>query len=282
MRRTRGFSPSASGSKKGGSFKPFASAPLQVPPLPLASGLGTDYHTAQVLTNVSWSNSAMRRRVPMSGATVVQRGARVEVGSRREIERLMSKLGSMPRILCWKCRKLTPFESEKCQHCGAAFAGGTGGAYGSGYTPAMRSGHSQATRSRPNRESSRSPSKRTITEIFEDLQRVHHEVASSHRERSAVFGDSSSLYQCPSCGRFVSERSTECLCGVRFAGFPTETFVCPECGSHVPSDADACPVCQIGFEVEGARSANVYACPRCGTHVASDAVRCSCGAWFED
>ncbi len=90
------------------------------------------------------------------------------------------------------------------------------------------------------------------------------------------------LYQCPSCGRFVSEQSTECVCGVGFAPMSAVTFSCPECASRVPSDVDACPVCGRGFGPSGGGSEYVYACPRCGVHVTSDAVRCSCGAWFED
>lgn len=209
----------------------------------------------------------------MPGAKSVQRSARPDTASSREMTRIMAKLGSMPQVLCWNCRKLTPFELERCKHCGSPFAGGTGGEYADG-TPPPRS------RRAPERTGSK---KRTITEIFDELQRVHHEFAPSPpRERSAVFGDSASLYQCPACGRFVSEQSTECLCGARFAGFPKETFSCPECGSHVPSDSASCPVCRIGFEIEGVPSLGVYACPRCGTQVASDQIRCSCGAWFEE
>src|SRR5438128_944429 len=90
------------------------------------------------------------------------------------------------------------------------------------------------------------------------------------------------LYQCPTCGRFVSEQSTECVCGVRFAPMSAVTFSCPECGSRVPSDVGACPVCARGFGPSGGANDYVYACPRCGVHVTSEAVRCFCGAWFED
>ena len=184
----------------------------------------------------------------------------------------MAKLGAMPRILCWKCRRLTPFELERCQHCGAAFAGSTGGVYGSATK--------QAPRSPPGRGASRS-SPRSLKDILEDLERIH-DAAPPPQERATDSGDSASLYQCPTCGRFVSERSTQCLCGARFGPGPTEAYLCPECACRVPSDAHACPVCGVGFVVGGARSENVYACPRCGAHVASDAVRCGCGAWFED
>src|SRR6266581_4130417 len=80
---------------------------------------------------------------PLGGhATVAQRAEYVGVGGRRDtdMDKVMAKLGPMPRILCWKCRKLTPFELDHCQHCGSAFAAGTGGAYGSGRSVNSRVG----------------------------------------------------------------------------------------------------------------------------------------------
>src|SRR2546422_23937 len=133
----------------------------------------------------------------------------------------------MPRILCWKCRKLTPFELDRCEHCGSPFAGSTGGVYGSD------------RRSRPRATSTPKPSsgprKRTLLEIVEDLRHVN-EGTTSVRGRPREKELSVRLYQCPTCGRFVSEQSTECVCGVRFAPMSADTFSCPECGSRVPSD----------------------------------------------
>ncbi len=203
----------------------------------------------------------------------VARSARVDLSSRREIDKPTSKVGAMPQILCWKCRKLTRFELDRCQHCGSAFAGSTGGAYGSGRGATARA-------ISPAKEPP-SASKRSLVEIFNDLQHVRDVAASSlgrPREREV----SRRLYQCPTCGRFVSEQATECVCGVRFAAVPMVTFTCPECASRIPSEEDACPVCGVDFEPSGAHDDSVYACPRCGAHVASEVLRCSCGAWFED
>jgi predicted amidophosphoribosyltransferase len=186
---------------------------------------------------------------------------------------MMAKLGSKPQILCWNCRKLTPFEIEHCEHCGSAFAGSTGGAYSSA-VPAV-------SRPKSVREASLSPRKRSLSEIVDDLARVH-ELSLPTAKRPREQDVSVHLYQCPSCGRFVSERATDCACGVRFAPMSDVTFLCPECASRVPSDKDSCPVCAVEFEAVSPGNSYVYACPRCGSHVTSDAVRCSCGAWFED
>jgi RNA polymerase subunit RPABC4/transcription elongation factor Spt4 len=189
------------------------------------------------------------------------------------MDKLMAKLGTMPRILCWKCRKLTPFELDRCQHCGAEFAGATGGAY--------EAGRVSAPHTAPPPKASRGPPKRTLTEIVEDLRGVR-DLSASRPGRPREKELSVRLYQCPACGRFVSEQATECVCGVRFAPMSEVTFACPECASRLPSDVDVCPVCGVGFEPSGGSSGYVYACPRCGVHVSSDAVRCSCGVWFED
>src|SRR5437870_3433954 len=153
------------------------------------------------------------------------------------------------------------------------FAGGTGGVYGSDRK--SRSRTTSTTRV------SSAPPRRTLLEIVEDLHHVN-DVTTSVRGRPREKELSVRLYQCPTCGRFVSEQSTECVCGVRFAPMSSVTFSCPDCGSRVPSDVDACPVCSRGFTPSGGAGDYVYACPRCGVHVTSDAVRCSCGAWFED
>jgi len=208
-------------------------------------------------------------RVP----TVLQRGSHQDLKAPRDLDKIMSSLGSVPRILCWKCRKLTPFELDRCEHCGSAFAGSTGGVYGSDRKSRPR------TTSAPKAASARP--KRSLLEIVEDLRHVN-DATTSVRGRPREKELSVRLYQCPTCGRFVSEQSTECVCGVRFAAMSSSTLPCPDCGSRVPSDVDACPVCSRGFTPSDGASDYVYACPRCGVHVASDAVRCSCGAWFED
>jgi len=209
---------------------------------------------------------APKGRVP----TVLQRGPHQDLKAPRDLDKIVSSLGSMPRILCWKCRKLTPFELDRCEHCGSAFAGSTGGVYGSNRKPRSRTTSTTKISSEP--------PKRTL---LEDLRHVN-DATTSVRGRPREKELSVRLYQCPTCGRFVSEQSTECVCGVRFAPMSSVTLPCPDCGSRVPSDVDACPVCSRGFTPSGGAGDYVYACPRCGVHVASDAVRCSCGAWFED
>lgn len=216
---------------------------------------------------------------------VAQRSGRIEVGARREIDKLMAKLGTMPRILCWNCRQLTPFELDRCQHCGSAFAGSTGGAYGSGRTGTSRNvtskGRTGSTRSLTSSQEALQSSRRSLTQIYDDLRRIH-DVSALPINHAREKGVSLHLFQCPSCGRFVSEAATECACGVRFAPNTDLTFTCPECDSHVPGTENACPVCGVEFEPD-ARATNVaYACPRCGANVSSDAVRCSCGVWFEE
>src|SRR6266508_2469594 len=90
------------------------------------------------------------------------------------------------------------------------------------------------------------------------------------------------LYQCPACGRIVSEEATDCECGVRFGEPTTLTFACPECGSTMPSGSGGCPVCGVTFGPSGDLDVFVYSCPRCGSRVASDQARCSCGVWFAE
>jgi len=192
----------------------------------------------------------------------------------RDVDQIMKSLGTLPRILCWNCRQLTSFELDRCQHCGSAFAGGTGGAYRSGRIPKSDSfarAEVGSTGLRP----------RSLREIVEDLQRVR-DLADSPREPPQAEEVSLLLYQCPSCSRFVSQASEDCACGVRFAPASEVTFQCPECGSNVPSGEDWCPVCRVEFRAASRRDHLVYSCPRCGTQVDSDAIRCSCGAWFEE
>jgi hypothetical protein len=193
--------------------------------------------------------------------------------TRRDVDRIMKSLGALPRILCWNCRELTSFQLDRCEHCGSAFAGGTGGAY--------RSGRTSTSKSFIRAEDRLGLGPRSLRDIVEDLQHVR-DLADSPREPPQDEEVSLLLYQCPSCGRFVSQASEDCACGVRFAPASDVTFQCPECGSSVPSGEDWCPVCRVEFRAASLRDHLVYSCPRCGTQVDSDAIRCSCGAWFEE
>src|SRR5207247_10380729 len=118
----------------------------------------------------------------------------------------ISKFGSMPRMLCWKCRKLTPFELDRCEHCGSAFAGSTGGVYGSD-----RKSRPRAT-STP--KPSSAPRKRTLLEIVEDLRSVN-EGTTSVRGRPREKGLSVRLCHCPTCGPFVSAQATRAVGSVQ-------------------------------------------------------------------
>jgi RNA polymerase subunit RPABC4/transcription elongation factor Spt4 len=186
----------------------------------------------------------------------------------REFDRMLKTLSATPQILCWRCRKLTSFEIDQCEHCGSPFAGNTGGAH--------RSGRVQRDESVPAPMKTRRGS-RSLAEIVEDLRRIRDLTQSSEepaqREQGFLY-----LYQCPSCARFVSQRATACVCGVRF----TATFECPECASSVPSGRNACPVCRVNFGAAGVSAGALYMCPRCGANVTADAFRCSCGARFLD
>src|SRR5439155_7710780 len=123
------------GSMKGGPFKPFAG---RVSRRWSADGIGPDYHCLPVLPNRGWHESAMCRRLKGVVLMALQRGMRQDMNAPPEIDKRMSNLGTMPRILCWKCRKLTPFELDRCEHCGSAFAGGTGGVYANERKPRPR------------------------------------------------------------------------------------------------------------------------------------------------
>src|SRR5467141_5141589 len=117
----------------------------------------------------------MRRQPKGRVPTVLQRGPHQDLKAPRDLDKIMSSLGSMPRILCWKCRKLTPFELDQCEHCGSAFAGGTGGVYGSGRKSRSR------TTSAPKAASA--PPKRSLLEIVEDLRHVSDATRSRSEER---------------------------------------------------------------------------------------------------
>jgi len=172
-----------------------------------------------------------------------------------------------PGVLCWNCRCLTPFQEERCQSCGAAFAGNTGGAFATSLI---------GDRGTVRRREPPAPS-RTLADLISDLQRVHDVARDKLKENESAGGGD--LFQCPSCGRFVSETASGCLCGVKFATSAT-TFACPECDSIIPALEDQCPVCHVQFADDLPRV--TYACPRCGSHVSADAARCACGVWFED
>jgi len=172
-----------------------------------------------------------------------------------------------PGILCWNCRTMTPFDEDRCQQCGAAFAGGTGGAYAT-----SRIGRRPGIPAKPER----AEPARSLSDLLRDLGRVH-DVSSSIR-RLDLEPREATLFQCPSCGRLVGEDARNCACGVRFASSEA-TFECPECESLVPTLGESCPVCGVRFEEAPQIS---YSCPKCGTPVASDALRCPCGVWFED
>jgi predicted amidophosphoribosyltransferase len=186
----------------------------------------------------------------------------------RQFDRVPKTLSAVPQILCWRCRKLTSFEVDSCEHCGSPFAGSTGGVYGSGRL--FRDERPRSPR-KPGRRA------RSLAEIVEDLRRIR-ELSEAARGPSRSEAGILYQYQCPSCARPVSEQATSCTCGVRFAA----TFECPECASSVPSGRDACPVCGIDFRATGLTSGHVYLCPRCGVQVSGDAPRCSCGARFLD
>ncbi len=176
-----------------------------------------------------------------------------------------------PRILCWNCRKLTPFHEERCEFCGARFAGSTGGMYGK-----TRTVHARVPEVPPD-DDELVEARRSLLQLFEDLQRVH-DVSASHHYDPVRDEETLTLFQCPSCGRFVAEDALDCVCGVRFAPEAAES-VCPECGSRIPEGAGACPVCA---RRRGDPASDViYACPVCGSEVSADAVRCACGARFE-
>lgn len=164
-----------------------------------------------------------------------------------------------PRILCWNCKKLTPYLAERCTSCGARFAGSTGGVY----APSRR-----VSKPAPPATDELTEARRSLLQLFEDLQHVR-DVAPPLEHR-AEDEESVLLFTCPSCGRFVSEEATSCACGARFA---PEMATCPKCGASLPSPGAACMACQVE-EV-------VYACPLCGAEVDADALRCNCGARFE-
>jgi predicted amidophosphoribosyltransferase len=200
------------------------------------------------------------------GHTATLARARMGVGPKpQQLGRVPKTLSAVPQVLCWRCRKLTPFEDDYCGHCGSPFAGSTGGAYRS---PRLFRDERARSGKRTGRRS------RSLEEIVEDLRRIR-ELSENARQREAGF---LYMYQCPSCARYVSEQATSCACGVRFA----MTFECPECASSVPSGRDMCPVCRVDFRAAGLSSGHLYMCPRCGAQVEADAPRCSCGARFLD
>jgi len=198
----------------------------------------------------------------------VHRLSRDEVSGIREA---ISANGRTPRILCWNCKKLTPFHEEQCEFCGARFAGSTGGTYASSrvVVPSIPSV--------PSDDEELADARRSLLQLFEDLQRVH-DVSSAHHYDPVRDEETITLFQCPSCGRFVAEQATDCACGVRFA-VEAAASTCPRCGTPLAGGDGACPICRGGLDAEG--SDVLYACPICGAEVSEDAVRCTCGARFE-
>lgn len=177
-----------------------------------------------------------------------------------------------PRILCWNCKKLTPFHEERCEFCGARFAGSTGGVY------ATRRITVASVPTVPSDDAELAEARRSLLQLFEDLQRVH-DVSSARRYDPVRDAETITLFQCPSCGRFVSEDAADCICGVRFASEPSAS-VCLECGAPLASPGTACANCTGALHED--MGGVLYACPLCGAEVSADAVRCSCGARFEE
>lgn len=173
-----------------------------------------------------------------------------------------------PRILCWNCRRFMRYDEDRCGSCGAVHGGSTGGAYAAGRVTAKEG---------PKLSDDVKASARSLANLLKDLDRVRDVSAKVAALRSPE--GSASLFQCPSCGRFVAEHATSCACGVRFSESPG-TFPCPGCDALVPILEDECPVCGFLFDEEPVEVN--YSCPRCGTPVSADAVRCICGVWFED
>lgn len=168
----------------------------------------------------------------------------------REIRDAAAQVERTPRILCWNCKKLTPFHEERCEFCGARFAGSTGGVY------STRRITVASVPSVPSDDEELAAARRSLLQLFEDLQRVH-DISSEHRYDPVREAETITIFQCPSCGRFVSQEADACACGVRFAPEPPRQDVREE-----PSEI-------------------AYACPLCGAEVTADAVRCACGARFE-
>lgn len=162
---------------------------------------------------------------------VVQMGRKATSGVREAIQ----GDSTHARILCWNCRHLTPVTEDRCSACGAKITRPA---------PPPRT-PPELSRSEDDRELEEA--RRSLLQLFEDLQRVYD--VSAHRTEEPALEDSPLLFQCPACGRFVAEDAASCACGVHFA---------PD-----------------GARVE-------YACPRCGAPVAADAETCRCGVRFSD
>ena len=184
---------------------------------------------------------------------------------------MSSSASRTPRILCWNCKKLTPFHEERCDNCGARFAGSTGGVY------STRRITVASVPSVPSDDEELAAARRSLLQLFEDLQRVH-DVSSERHYDPVRDTETITLFQCPSCGRFVSQEAEQCACGVRFVAEPNVS-VCSECGTPLAAPGAACPSCRAA-ERE-APSDVLYACPLCGAEVTAEAVRCACGARFE-
>ncbi len=197
----------------------------------------------------------------------VTRLSREDVGGIREAVRSLER---GPRILCWNCKKLTPFHEDRCEFCGAKYAGGTGGVYASNRTVTAHIPEA------PSEDEELVQARRSLLQLFDDLQHVH-DVAASRRYDPAKDEETLTLFQCPSCGRFVAEDAVDCACGVHFASSDSEA-VCSECGYQIPRGTGACPIC--ANRALRHESQVAYVCPVCGAEVSEDAASCLCGARF--
>lgn len=185
------------------------------------------------------------------------------------IRQAVAGVEKTPRILCWNCKKLTPFHEEHCEFCGARFAGSTGGVYGS------RRVTFASVPSVPSDDEELVEARRSLLQLFEDLQRVH-DVSPARHYDPVRDAETITLFQCPACGRFVSEAAMDCVCGARFAA-EAPLSACTNCGAPLERPGAVCPSCAGRLHEEVS-----YACPLCGAEVTADAVRCACGARFEE
>ncbi len=163
---------------------------------------------------------------------------------RKEPARLREALESgdhESRILCWNCRRMTPVGADRCESCGSPMSRASSD---------PRRPFSRANLPDASDDAELAEARRTLLDLFEDLQRVS-DVSARPAVETAEEPGSAILFQCPSCGRFVAEDAVLCACGARFAA--------------------GTPDLQVQYE-----------CPRCGTHVSAEAASCVCGARFAD
>ena len=155
-----------------------------------------------------------------------------------------------PGILCWNCRTLTPFPSDACKWCGAAFAGSHGG------------GYEDQLPDRSVRGPVSSPATATV-DSAKNLRRIVRRLGVSESAAEARPSAPAPPTARPSPPR-----------GAR----ASPSTDCPVCGSVLPMETDHCFVCGSAFHDAG----TMYACPRCGVIVPEAATTCRCGAQFAD